>query len=114
MPLSEEDMLLLEKAGYSRESFVRYDKLSCAMLMNRKGYCVFYDIERRRCKAYKSRPLGCRTYPVVYNEEDLAVVDKLCPMNRTVSKADLRKKAKKVADLLERIELEAAHRMSGK
>jgi Fe-S-cluster containining protein len=102
----------LEKAGYSRASFVRYDKLGCAILMNRRGYCVFYDVERRRCKAYKSRPLGCRTYPVVFSEEDLAVVDKLCPMNRTVSKADLRKNAKKVADLLRRTEFEAARRLS--
>jgi Fe-S-cluster containining protein len=110
MLLSEEDMRLLERAGHTRERFVRYDKHGYAMLRNRKGYCVFYDVERSRCKAYTFRPLGCRMYPVVYSEENVAVVDELCPMGRTVSKAELGKKGERVSELLGRIELEAASR----
>jgi len=98
------------KAGYSSERFVRYDRHGYAMLQNRRGYCVFYDAERRRCKTYKSRPLGCRVYPVVYSEENVPVVDKLCPMRQTVSKMELRKKGQKVGQLLQRIEVEAANR----
>jgi len=110
MLLSEEDVRLLGKAGYSSERFVRYDRHGYAMLRNRGGHCVFYDAERRRCKAYKFRPLGCRVYPVVYSEENVAVVDELCPMGRTVSKVELGKKGEKVGELLRRIELEAASR----
>jgi len=110
MLLSEEDVRLLVKAGFSGERFLRYDRHGCAVLRNRGGHCVFYDVERRRCKAYKIRPLGCRVYPVVYTEENVAVVDDLCPMGRTVSKIELRKKGEKVGELLRRIELEAASR----
>jgi Fe-S-cluster containining protein len=114
MPLSEKDMRLLEKRGRRREKFVRYDKHGFALLRNRKGYCVFYDVERRRCKAYKTRPLGCRLYPVVCTEDDVAIVDDLCPMGRTVSKAELGKKGEKVGELLRRIELEAAGRATSR
>jgi len=110
MLLSEGDLRLLMKAGYSSERFVRYDRHGYAMLRNRRGHCVFYDVERRCCKTYKSRPLGCRVYPVVYTEENVAVVDELCPMGRTVSKMELRKKGERVGELLRRIELEAASR----
>jgi len=110
MLLSEEDVRLLVKAGYSSARFVRYDKHGYAMLRNRGGHCVFYDVERRRCETYKSRPLGCHVYPVVYSEENVAVVDELCPMGRTVSKMELRKKSEKVGELLRRIDLEAASR----
>jgi hypothetical protein len=110
MPLSEEDMGLLEKAGYKRQRFARRDKHGSALLQNRKGHCFFYDVERRRCKAYRFRPLGCRLYPVVYSEENVAIVDELCPMGRTVTSAELRKKGRKVGELLRRIELEASSR----
>lgn len=110
MLLSEKDVRLLVRAGHSSERFVRCDRHGYAMLRNRGGHCVFYDVERRRCKTYKFRPLGCRVYPVVYSEENVAVVDELCPMGGTVSKVELRKKGDKVGELLRRIECEAASR----
>jgi Fe-S-cluster containining protein len=110
MLLSEDDVQLLMKAGYGSERFVRYDRHGYALLRNRGGHCVFYDIERRRCKVYKSRPVGCRLYPAVYSEENVAVVDELCPRGDTVSKVELRKKGEKIGALLRRIELEAASR----
>ena len=110
MLLSEEDTQLLEKTGHDRHKFVRYDEHGYARLRNRKGYCVFYDAERRRCRVYRHRPLGCRIYPTVYSEEDGTIADELCPMSRTVLQAELDRNGKKVIRLLERIDLEAATR----
>ena len=31
------------------------------------------------CTVYDARPLGCRTYPVILDEKDLAILDDLCP-----------------------------------
>ena len=31
------------------------------------------------CSVYDSRPQGCRTYPVILDEKDLAIMDDLCP-----------------------------------
>jgi hypothetical protein len=47
---------------------------------------------------------------VIFSEENVPVVDELCPMGRTVSKMELRKKGEKVGQLLRKIELEAASR----
>jgi len=46
----------------------------------------------------------------VYDEENMATVDKLCPMSGTVSPAEMRKKGKRVGELLLRIEQEASGR----
>jgi len=110
MLLSEEDILRLESAGYSRDRFVRYDKHGYAKLRNRKGHCYFYDAGRHRCRAYSRRPLGCRLYPVICTEERAIFGDELCPMNRTVSEKELETKGKRIIKLLERIELEARSR----
>jgi len=110
MLLSEEDIRLLEKTVCDKRKFVRYDEHGYARLRNRKGHCVFYDVERDRCKVYRRRPLGCRIYPVVYSEENGTIVDDLCPMKWTVSKIELERKGKRVIQLLKRIDLEAATR----
>ncbi|PMB75174.1 MAG: YkgJ family cysteine cluster protein, partial [Candidatus Bathyarchaeota archaeon] len=68
MLLSEADIKRLEKVGYNREEFVRYDKKGFAKLRNNRGYCVFYNPQKERCKVYNYRPLGCRIYPVIYSE----------------------------------------------
>jgi len=107
MLLSKADIERLEKAGHRRELFVRYDKHGFARLRNHKGYCVFYDLEKNRCKVYKYRPLGCRIYPVIYSEEDGIIVDDLCPMKNTVSNSELKKKGKKLVELLKKIDNEA-------
>jgi hypothetical protein len=110
MLLSNGDIELLERAGYDRREFVRYDEKGYAELRNRNGFCVFYDSAMHRCKAYKSRPLGCRIYPVVHSVEDGVIADDLCPEKNTLSPDEMKRKAMKVVKLLNRIDSEAETR----
>jgi Fe-S-cluster containining protein len=110
MLLSEEDIRLLEKAGYNQEKFAHFTKQGYAQLRNQQGYCIFYDPEKHRCKVYKHRPLGCRIYPVIYSEEEGVIVDDLCPESNTVSAAEVEHKTAKLTKLLQRIDNEAKKR----
>lgn len=110
MLLSDADVERLERAGYNRQKFIRYDKHGFARLRNRHGFCVFYDSVKRRCRIYRQRPRGCRIYPVIYSEQEGIVVDDLCPMKDTVSEIERKRKGKKVMELLQRIDNEATHR----
>jgi Fe-S-cluster containining protein len=114
MLLCEDDIKRLEKAGYTKERFARFDKQGYAKLRNTRGYCFFYKTETHRCSAYELRPLGCRIYPVIYGEEDAIIVDDLCPQKRTVSDKEMAGKGKKVTRLLAKIDLEAKSRNSGR
>jgi Fe-S-cluster containining protein len=107
MMLSNADVRRLEEMGYDRGRFVRLDRHGFIKLRNRRGFCVFYDVEGSLCKIYRHRPLGCRVYPVIYSEQDGIVVDDLCPMKRTVSKIELKRKGKRLMELLQRIDFEA-------
>ena len=110
MMISNADVERLERVGYNKQEFVRYDKHGFARLRNYRGSCVFYDVEKCRCKTYEHRPLGCRIYPVIYGEQGGIVVDDLCPMKNTVSEKELKRKGKKVIELLQKIDNEATHR----
>jgi len=107
MMLSNADIERLERLGHGGQKFVRYDRHGFARLKNRHGFCVFYDVVKKRCRIYRHRPLGCRIYPVIYSEQEGIVVDDLCPMRNTVSKMELRRKGRKVIELLQRIDNEA-------
>jgi len=111
MLLSSADIERLERVGCDRQKFMRYDRNGFIRLKNRRGFCVFYDVEKCRCRIYKHRPLGCRIYPVIYSEQEGIVVDGLCPMKNTISESELKRKGKKVIELLQRIDNEAtSHR----
>jgi len=110
MLLSDEDVRLLEKAGYDKFRFTRCDKRGYVLLRNRRRYCFFYDVAQRRCKAYSVRPLGCRLYPVICTDENAVIVDHLCPMRGTVTKEEVHSNGKKVLELVQRIDLEAKKR----
>jgi Fe-S-cluster containining protein len=110
MMLSNADVERLEKKGYSKQKFMQYDRQGFAKLRNSHGLCVFYDPEKCRCRIYRHRPSGCRTYPVIYNEEEGVVADELCPMENTISKKELENKGKKVMRLLRIIDDEATRR----
>ena len=115
MMLSDADVERLERVGFSRQKFVRYDRHGFVRLKNCRGFCLFYDVEKCRCKIYEHRPFGCRIYPVIYSEQEGIVVDDLCPMKNTVSKIELERKGKKVIELLQRIDNEAiSHRNTTK
>lgn len=110
MMLSNADVERLEKVGYNKQKFMRYDRHGFARMKNCRGVCIFYDTEKRRCKAYRRRPSGCQIYPVIYSEKEGIIVDELCPMKNTISKIELRTKGKKVMKLLQIIDSEAASR----
>jgi Fe-S-cluster containining protein len=110
MLLSEEDIRLLGKTRSDRDKFARFTKRGYVRLRNRRGCCVFYDSEKHRCKVYKHRPLGCRIYPVIYSEEEGAIVDGLCPERNTVSEREVEGKTAKLTKLLQRIDDEAEKR----
>ena len=113
MLLTNADIKRLERKGYKREFFAQFDKAGYAKLRNNRGYCVFYDTEKRRCRVYRERPLGCRLYPVIYFEGKGVDVDNLCPARHKWSRKQIEKKGGKVLKLVEKIDSEAKERSSG-
>jgi len=110
MLLAEADVERLEKAGYKAQAFVRFNKQGFAQLRNKRGHCVFYHVDNRRCCVYSNRPLGCRIYPVLLSVEEGVVVDDLCPRAETVSKGEIELKKERLKRLLARIDGEARSR----
>jgi Fe-S-cluster containining protein len=110
MLLSVKDIERLERKGYDRDFFVRFDSEGYATLRNYRGYCVFYDPEKSRCKVYVNRPLGCRIYPVIFDEDKGITVDPICPSQGSVTEKQKAKRGKKVLKLLETIDVEAKRR----
>jgi uncharacterized protein len=112
MLLSNEDIERLERKGYSRDFFVRFDKDGYAILRNQNGNCIFFDPEKRTCREHENRPSGCRIYPVMHDEDKGIVIDSICPAQHTISEKQKAKKGKKVLKLLEKIDTEAEKRRS--
>ena len=110
MLLSNEDIERLEREGYEKEFFVRVDKNGYAILRNRDGVCVFFDPERKACRERPNRPLGCRIYPVMFDEAEGIVIDDICPAKDTINEKQKAKRGKKVIKLLEKIDAEARRR----
>ena len=110
MLLSESDIERLERKGYDRDFFVRFDSEGYATLRNYRGYCVFYDVEKSRCKVRAHRPVGCRIYPVIYDEDKGIVVDHICPSRSSVNEKQKAKRGEKVLKLLKTIDAEAKRR----
>ena len=110
MLLSTKDIKRLEKKGYNRDFFVRFDTEGYATLRNHQGYCVFYDQERRHCKVRSHRPAGCRIYPILYDENIGITVDTICPSSNLITEKQKAKKGEKVIKLLKTIDAEAKKR----
>jgi len=110
MLLSENDIERLEGKGYDRVFFVRFDSEGYATLRNYRGYCVFYDAEKSCCRVRAHRPLGCRIYPVIYDEDKGIVVDPICPSRSSVTEKQKAKRGEKVLKLLKTIDTEAKRR----
>jgi Fe-S-cluster containining protein len=110
MLLSAKDIERLESKGYDRDFFVCFDSEGYATLRNYRGYCVFYDTEKAQCKVRTHRPLGCRIYPVIYDENKGIMVDSICPSRGSVTEKQKTKRGKKVLKLLETIDAEAKNR----
>jgi Fe-S-cluster containining protein len=112
MLLSNEDIKRLEKRGYDRNSFVRFDREGFAILRNVNGNCFFFDAEKTTCRERANRPLGCRIYPVILDEEKGTVVDEICPVAKTFTEKEKSKRGKRVIKLLEKIDAEAQERQA--
>lgn len=110
MLLSQKDIRRLEKRGFSKNYFVKFDRQGYAQLKNREGYCVFYDRKKCQCSVYAVRPSGCRVYPVILDEENGIVLDNICDSRNTISENEKNLKGKRVVKLLERIDNEASNR----
>lgn len=110
MLLSAKDIERLERKGYHRNFFVRFDSEGYSILRNQHEYCVFYDTEQRRCRVRAHRPAGCRIYPVIYHEEKGIIVDSICPSCDSVTEKQKTRQGEKVLKLLKTIDIEAKRR----
>jgi len=108
MELSNSDIEKLEKAGYHKNEFTTTEN-GVTRLRNINQMCYFYDPTDKKCRVYKNRPKGCHIYPVVYLANEGATIDGLCPMGHTISKQELRTKAKTLIKLLRKMDNERAH-----
>ncbi len=84
MELLADDLERITGLGYALNQFAARGSDGVWRLRNVDGHCVFYDPNSKRCSIYESRPIGCRLYPLNYDDEEGAVVDKACPAWRTV------------------------------
>jgi len=99
MELLAYDIERIESLGYKLEDFAVFDG-EFWRLKNVGGYCFFYDVERRRCRIYEHRPIGCRLYPLIFNGEEVSV-DRTCPMWRTVPRREVERLANYVVWFVE-------------
>jgi Fe-S-cluster containining protein len=110
MLLSKKDIALLGKQGFDTKFFVKFDRHGFAHLKNMDGYCVFYNRIKQRCRVYINRPAGCRVYPVILDEETGIILDNICPERNTITEVEKSLKGRKVVNLLDNIDREAANR----
>ncbi len=110
MLLSNEDIEHLVRKGYKADHFVRFNEEGYAVLLNLGGVCVFFDPEKRVCRERACRPLGCRIYPVLLDEDEGVVVDELCPARESIGEKERARRGRKVIRLLHKIDAEAEER----
>ncbi len=99
MELLPVDIERIVKLGIDIRKFVRIDdeyvRLRCA-----GKYCVFYDPEKKMCKIYEHRPIGCRLYPLQYSEGEI-YVDPDCPAHDTIPRSEIERLAPYVKAFVE-------------
>ena len=87
MPLSPSDVLRLATTTGQHPNQFSKEESGIRILLNNSSTkaCVFLDTESDDpqapgiCSIYEHRPIGCRTYPLILNEDDEAFLDTLCP-----------------------------------
>jgi Fe-S-cluster containining protein len=107
MLLSNEDIKRLEKRGFHKKYFLTIDKAGYAQLKNRDGYCVFYNLDKRQCSVYESKPSGCCVYPIILDEDTGIIIDDICQAKDSITPEEKEEKGKTVIKLLEHIDNEA-------
>lgn len=77
MLLLKDDVQRIVNLGF-KEDFFAVNVRGFNVLRNSNGRCVFHD--GAQCTIYPNRPLGCRLYPVIFDENlNRPVKDGLCP-----------------------------------
>lgn len=104
MELCKADIVRLERRGFQKDDFLRRGTDGIPRLRNVGGYCFFYDHDRKRCKEYPSRPLGCVIYPVNLNEDGEIVIDRLCPEADTLTPREIESKGRRLRRLIDTID----------
>ena len=79
MILLKSDIERIERLGYNRNLFAE-KRGSFIRLKNVDGHCIFLDPKSGSCRIYSHRPLGCRIYPLIYDEERGILLDPECPL----------------------------------
>jgi hypothetical protein len=110
MILLKDDVQRIVSLGF-KEDFFAVEFRGFRKLRNYNGRCIFHDGEQ--CTIYPNRPLGCRLYPVIFDEDlNHPVMDRLCPFRaefplssrarRETSKLYLRLIGERRADTIEK------------
>ena len=107
MEICKADIKRLERRGYERGDFLSSGTDGIPRLRNVGAYCYFYDHDRKRCKEYASRPLGCVIYPVNLTPEGHVVIDSLCPEGDTLTRDEIESEGRRLRRLLDTINMEA-------
>jgi Fe-S-cluster containining protein len=88
MPLTAAEASRLERrTGMKEDQFCSKDEEGIRRLLNNESTlaCVFLATNSKEkyapgvCSVYDSRPKGCRTFPIVLNDENNAILDDICP-----------------------------------
>ncbi|NPB00287.1 MAG: YkgJ family cysteine cluster protein [Crenarchaeota archaeon] len=82
MELIPHDIERIVKLGYRIEDFTIV-KGGIVRLRCVDDRCVFLDPEKKLCRIYEHRPIGCRLYPLQYSDGEI-YVDPECPAADTV------------------------------
>lgn len=107
MELCNADIARLERRGYHKDDFSCRSTDGIPRLRNVGAHCFFYDNDRKRCKEYDARPLGCVIYPVNLTSEGEVVIDDLCPEADTLTQDEIESKGRRLRLLMDTIYLEA-------
>jgi len=111
MELCQADIDRLVRRGHADGSFYEVGEDGIPRLINEQGHCVLFDQERKRCREYAARPLGCSIYPVNLTEDGEVIVDTLCPEGNSLSDDEISEKGKRLRRLLSTTDSEAKKRL---
>ncbi|MBP8685611.1 MAG: YkgJ family cysteine cluster protein [Methanomassiliicoccales archaeon] len=108
MELCRADIARLIRRGYADGTFYSRGEDGIPRLINVNGHCVLFDPDGRRCKEYRSRPLGCALYPVNLTEDGIVVIDALCPEGDSLGAEEVREKGERLRRLIATIDAETS------
>jgi len=81
MVLTKQDVDMIHALGYPVDFFTS-EQDGWIRLKNSDHHCVFHTGDS--CSIYEKRPVGCRLYPIVYNNDEKRVLlDTDCPLRKS-------------------------------